>query len=105
MHPTADTYLAFVLFLPWFLVLGLLYCLFPRQPRGFGRLLADLLAVVLAATISLAGTAWAHGLADTSHGPLWRQLLATVVGYALFLLGLLCAFLLRAWLLRRKPPH
>ena len=102
MPELADTYLSFILFLPWFAILGTLYCLFPRQPRGWARRLFDLLALAAAAWASLAGMAWAWSHADLSHGPLWRQLLATLVGYGLFLLGLLLALALRAlWQARR----
>lgn len=96
MPALADTYLSFILFLPWFAILGTLYCLFPRHPRGWPRRVFDLLALAAAAWASLAGMAWAWNHADLSHGPLWRQLLATLVGYGLFLLGLLLALALRA---------
>lgn len=100
MPALADTYLAFILFLPWFGILGTLYMLFPRQPRGWPRRLFDLGALAATVLASLASMQWAYVNATLSHGPLWRQLLATSVGYGVFLGGLLLAILLRRWLLR-----
>ena len=104
MPALADTYLAFLLFLPWFGILGTLYMLFPRQPRGWRRRLLDLGALLSIVAASLASMRWGYENATLSHGPLWRQLLATSVGYGVFLGGLLVAFLLRRRLLRHRRP-
>lgn len=102
MLELADRYLAFLLFIPWFGVLGALYWAFPRQPRHGFRRLFDGGALTLAALASLAGSAWAHGAADLSDGPMWRQILASLVGYGLFLLVLAIALPLRGlWLAQR----
>lgn len=105
MHPLADTFLAFILFIPWFAILGALYWLFPRHPVGGLRRAFDAAALGLAVSASLAGTAWAYAHADLSYGPLWRQVLATLVGYGLFLLVLTLAFSARqVWLRRTVAP-
>lgn len=103
MPALADTYLAFILFLPWFAILGGLYMLFPRKPGGAARRLFDLAALALTVVLSLVSMQWAYHNATLSHGPLWRQLLATSVGYGVFLLVLGIAVGLRwAWLRGRR---
>ncbi|KAF1013528.1 MAG: hypothetical protein GAK31_03678 [Stenotrophomonas maltophilia] len=41
-------WLSLLLFLPWFLLLGSLYCLFPRHPRSRRRRLFDTAILALA---------------------------------------------------------
>jgi hypothetical protein len=97
-------YLAVVLFLPWFLLLGSLFWLFPRQPRDGRRKSFDIVALLVAFVLSVAGMRWGYalGLADAGAGALWRQVLATLVAYGAFLAALLIAVMLRAgWLQRR----
>jgi hypothetical protein len=43
-------------------------------------------------------------LADAGTGPIWKQVLATLVAYGAFLGALLAAVALRAWWLRRNRP-
>lgn len=96
-------YLALILFLPWFLLLGSLYWLFPRQPRDAGRRRFDLAALALAFALSFAGMQWGYalGVADASSGAIWKQVLATLVAYGAFLMAMLIAVMLRAWFLAR----
>ena len=94
--------LALILFAPWFLVLSALFWLFPRQPRGPARVRFDLAALVLAVLAFVASLHWSFGYADRSHGHLWPQVLATSVGYAVFLAVLGAAFWLRPAVLRRR---
>ena len=47
---------------------------------------------------SLLSLYWSFDYADRSHGALWPQVLATSVGYGVFLLVLAVAF----WLRRRR---
>jgi cytochrome c-type biogenesis protein CcmH len=44
MNPFVELNLALLLFLPWFLILGVLFCVFPRTPRGIARRVYDLVA-------------------------------------------------------------
>ena len=94
--------LALILFAPWFLVLSALFWLFPRQPRGPARVRFDLAALVLAVLAFVVSLHWSFGYADRSHGHLWPQVLATSVGYAVFLAVLGAAFWLRPAVLRRR---
>ncbi len=89
--------LALILFTPWFLILAALYWLYPRQPRGAARLRFDVVALLLAFAGCAASLHWSYGYADRSYGALWPQILATSVGYGVFLAVLGGAF----WLRRR----
>jgi hypothetical protein len=87
-------WLSLLLFLPWFVLLGTLYWLFPRQPRGTARRLFDGAALVLAFV------------------PIWRQVLAVLYAYGAFLAVMVAALLLRGPLLSAtatkaasKPLH
>ena len=83
--------LALILFLPWFAILGVLYWLFPRQPRNRARRWFDAIALILAAFAAFLGTRWAYANADLSVGAMWRQILASLVAYGLFVLVLVGA--------------
>lgn len=87
--------LALILFAPWFLILAALYWLYPRQPRSAARMRFDAIALLLAFVACLASLYWSFGLADRSHGALWPQILATSVGYGVFLAVLTGAIFLR----------
>lgn len=90
--------LALVLFAPWFLILSALYWLYPRQPRTAARRRFDAIALLLAYAGCLLSLYWSFDYADRSHGALWPQILATSVGYGVFLLVLVVAF----WWRRRR---
>ncbi|MBL8299807.1 MAG: hypothetical protein JNN30_15830 [Rhodanobacteraceae bacterium] len=95
MNPTVAQNLPLLLLLPWYLVLGIVFWRTRRKPaslaqRGFDA--ASLLLALFAAT--LAGY-WAIQQADPSAGAIWKQVLASLVSYALFLLVLAIAFLAR----------
>ena len=87
--------LALVLFAPWFLILSVLYWMYPRQPRNARRRGFDALALLLAFAGCLLSLHWSFGIADRSYGHLWPQILATSVGYGVFLAVLTVAFFLR----------
>ena len=94
--------LALILFAPWFLILSALFWLFPRQPRGAARLRFDIAAIVVSLLAFVASLHWSFGYADRSHGHLWPQVLATSVGYAVFLAVLgVAVWLRRSWLRTR----
>lgn len=93
--------LALVLFAPWFLILSALYWLYPRVPRHACRRRFDAATLLLAYAACLASLYWSYGIADRGHGHLWPQVLATSVGYGVFLLVLGVGLLLRrCWLAR-----
>lgn len=92
--------LALILFLPWFLILAVLFWVYPRQPRHARRRLFDAASLLLSLVAFLVSLYWAHGVADRRYGEMWPQVLATSLGYGVFL-----AVLTVAWLLRRRWLH
>lgn len=99
MNPLVELNLALVLFLPWFAILGTLYWCFPRQPRHAARRLFDAAALAIAAIAFVLSVHWAHVNADPAYGKMWRQILATALGYGVFLAMLAAAFFVRVrWL-------
>lgn len=101
MPPLIESNLALVLFAPWFIILGVLFWCFPRLPRTRARRAYDAIALLAGLLVFLAGIHWAHAAADPGYGPMWRQVLATAVGYAAYLAAMTAAFLLRRRWLRR----
>ncbi len=102
MNPTIAVNLALLLFLPWFAILGVLFWVYPRQPRGARRVLFDLASLVLSVAAFLLSIHWAHAVADRSHGDMWQQILATAVGYGVFLAVLGAALALRGRVLKPR---
>lgn len=102
MNPLVEVNLTLILFLPWFLILSVLFWIYPRQPRGFARRLYDLAAVSLSLGLFVASLYWLQDIADPAHGRMWRQILATAAGYGVFLGAMLVAFVVRALLFRRR---
>lgn len=102
MNPTVAQNLALLLFLPWFLILGVLFVVFPRTPRGIARRVYDFVSLALSVVAFVATIHWAQSSADASHGPMWGQILATAVGYGVFLGALGIAFALRRRVLRAR---
>lgn len=102
MNQTVAQNLALLLFLPWFLILGVLFWMVPRQPRGARRVVYDLVSLALSLIAFLLSIHWAHAVADRGHGSMWAQILATAVGYGVFLAVLGIAFALRTRVLQRS---
>lgn len=103
MNALVEVNLALILFLPWFLILSVLFWVYPRQPRGPARRVFDVAAIVLSVVAFVASIQWAFHYADPSYGGMWKQVLATAVGYGVYLAVMALAFLLRAaWLRRRR---
>lgn len=95
MHPQIELNLALILFLPWFAILGVLFWVYPRTPRTGARRLFDLASLLLATGAAVAGMWWGMSNADAQSDPIWRQILASLMVYGLFLLVLGTAFWLR----------
>lgn len=91
--------LALILFLPWFAILSSLFWFYPREPRTHARRLFDVASIAIALVAFVVVVRWAHGYAVPTgpSGNIWRQVLATISGYAVFL-----GVMLVAWLLRRR---
>lgn len=105
MNPFIELNLALILFLPWFLILGVLYWLYPRQPRPPARKWFDAAALALSVLAFVLAMRWGHGWADPGYGHMWQQIVATAVSYAAFLGVLAVAFLWRRrWLGAQRGP-
>lgn len=102
MNPLVELNLTLILFLPWFAILATLYWIFPRQPRGVARVLYDIASLLLCVGAFLWSVYWSIDNADTGHGKLWPQVLATALGYGVFLAAIGVAFALRHLLFRRR---
>ena len=102
MSPLIEQNLTLILFLPWFGILASVYWLFPRKPRGVARVLYDLATLALSVVAFLWGVHWSIANADTQYGKLWPQILATALGYGVFLAALGLAFALRHMLFKRR---
>ena len=99
MSTPVQQVLALILFLPWFTILVTLFWLHPREPRDRARRLFDLASIALALLAFVLIVRWAHGYAvpTGTAGNIWRQVLATISGYAVFL-----AVMVAAWFARRR---
>ena len=103
MNPLVESNLALVLFLPWFVILGGLFWIYPRQPRDGRRRLFDAVSLVVAVVAFVLSLQWAHGIADRQYGEMWPQVLATSLGHGVFLAVITLAwFLRRRWLRNRR---
>jgi len=102
MNPLVEVNLTLILFLPWFAILATLYWLFPRQPRNAARVLYDIVTLVLSVAAFLWSVYWSLDNADTAYGRLWPQILATALGYGVFLAALGVAFAVRHLLFKRR---
>lgn len=95
MNETVQLNLAFILFLPWYAILGVLYWVFPRKPRTLARWVFDVGALAIATLATIASTHWSFRGADTAIDAMWPQILATAVSYGIFLGVMTVAFFLR----------
>jgi hypothetical protein len=103
MNPTIEFNLTLILFLPWFAILGVLYWVYPRQPRTAARRGFDLAALALAVLVSWVAMRWGMLNADPQAGAIWKQVLACLTAYGAFLAVLgVAAWLRSAWLLRAQ---
>lgn len=95
-------YLSVILFFPWFVVVGACFMLFPRRPGGIARRLFELAALVVALLASIWAMLWGIAAADPNAGAIWKQVLATLLAYGMFLGVLLLAWPVRGLFLRHK---
>jgi len=95
MPANIQTDLAFILFLPAFCIVGALYCLYPRTPRGALRWIADLAVLAFAAVVSVGASRWGFQVAAGVGGALWKQVLATLLAFGFFFVTVGVATLVR----------
>ncbi|MDE2306897.1 MAG: hypothetical protein KGJ97_01255 [Xanthomonadaceae bacterium] len=103
-------YLALLLFAPWLLILGWAYASYPKSlPRVAARRLFDALALLLAASASVAGALYGFQRAAPpaavppghASGAIWQQVLPALAAYGAYAALLVLALLLRRWIWRR----
>ncbi len=98
MNPFVELNLSLILLLPWYVVLGWVFWRLTARRGGVARRLLAL-GVLVGAIAAAAGSGiWAFRHADPSAGAIWRQVLASAIGYGAFL-GVLAAGCL---LMRRR---
>ena len=102
MNPLVELNLALILFVPWFLILGVLFWIYPRQPRGAARRVYDIVALVLALVAFAYSQYWSLEVADPDYGRMWGQILATAIAYVVYLAVMTVAFFLRPRVLRGR---
>lgn len=104
-------YLALILFLPAFAILGWLYWKFPRAlPASRRRRLFDVAALSLAFAATALSIGWAipegalavePGTVANQAGPMWKQILGTLAAWHVYPLVLAVAWRVRARLFAR----
>ena len=95
--------LSLILLLPWYLVLGIVYWRTRRKPATAAQRAFDVAALALALLAATLGGYWSFDAADPAAGAIWKQVLASLVGYGLFLLALALAFIARRSRASRLP--
>ncbi|KGQ18774.1 hypothetical protein LF41_307 [Lysobacter dokdonensis DS-58] len=103
MNETVQLNLAFILFLPWYVILAVLYCAYPSWPRTRARWAFDVGSLALATVATVASTQLSVRFGDTSVDAMWPQVLATAVSYGVFLGVMTLAFFVRRNFLRKAP--
>ncbi len=97
--------LAILLFLPWFAILAALYWVYPRHLAVTpARRRFDVVALLLAFGASAAAGRWGYAIASTSieAGPIWKQVLASLLAYKAFLVVIAVAWAWRGQWVRRR---
>lgn len=101
MNPQVEITLALILFVPWFSILAVLFWVYPRQPRMPTRTVFDSLSLAIATALAAWGMQRGYHLADPAYGAMWKQVVATMGAYGMFLLAMTVAVALRHRWLRR----
>jgi len=104
-------YLAFLLLVPWLLILCWGYWAYPKSlPRTGGRRTFDVVAMLLSLVIAAQCVALGFDQAEVptvdefgrASGAIWQQVLPALYGYGAFTVVLLLAMVLRHLLWRRR---
>lgn len=102
MNADVEFNLALVLFLPWFAILGVLFWLYPRLPKHPMRGGYNLAVLSLSLVSSWLAMRWGMLNADPSAGAIWKQVLATLLAYGVFLLVITAAWIARGRIFRSR---
>ena len=97
MNSAIELNLGLILFLPWYAILVVVYWCSARGATAPWRRAFDVAAVLVALAATILSLHWSFDAAGTTHGGMWRQVLATSVSYGVFLFVMTCA-----WFLRRR---
>lgn len=90
-------YLALILFLPWFAIIGFAYWHLPRAlPRPASRRIYDGVVIATSMLLSLLAAFAALDMQWQKAGRIWPQVAAVLFAYGTFLLLMLLAALLRS---------
>lgn len=95
MNPVIALNLSLILLLPWYLVLGIVYWRTRRRPASVAQRLFDAASLLCALAAAAVSGWWSMHHADPSAGAIWKQVLASLIGYGAFLLVLAAAVVLR----------
>jgi hypothetical protein len=95
-------YLALILFLPWFAIIGFAYWHLPRDlPRPSARRSFDWSAIALSMGVALIGALVALDMPWKHTGKIWPQVAAVLFAYAAFLLMTILAAVVRQRIWRK----
>ncbi len=96
--------LALILFLPWFIIIAVLYWVYPRTlEKTPARRRFDLAMLALAFVAAFVAGRWGFAIAarGIEAGPIWRQVLASLLAYKAFLVVIAVAWGWRGMRFRR----
>jgi hypothetical protein len=104
-------YLAIVLLMPWLLVICWAYWAYPKSlPTTARRRCFDVVVMLLALTAAAEAAVWGFEVAvmpeigqfGRASGGIWQQVLPALYGYGAFLVVIVLALGLRAWVWSRS---
>jgi len=95
MNPAIAVNLSLILLLPWYLVLGIVYWRTRRRPASVMQRLFDAASLLCALGAAAVSGWWSMQNADPTAGAIWKQVLASLIGYGAFLFVLAAAFFVR----------
>ena len=103
MNETVQLNLAFILFLPWYAILAVLFWVFPRKPRTLMRWGFDVGSLTAATLATVASMQWSYLSAYKAIDAMWPQVFATSVSYGVFLGVMTAAFFIRRRFIVARP--
>ena len=91
------TWLTLLLLLPLFVVIAIIFSIFPRHPQTVRRRGCDMFLLTMAMCASIAAMFWGYssGSAIVGNGRIWPHVAAVLYAYGAFLMAVLLAVWLR----------